>query len=222
MQTTLISPLTSNAKLGKGVATSYRPVGDSSMGLGTCPSKCPLLPANGGACYTRKFLVDNQQRNSNLRNDPLDRLIEKGAKFVRLHTSGDFYKGENGATVLDSDYLSEVVAWSRDHADVTVWTYTHDISKFVEKEFTYKVGAFSNNLHIVASCDSIEEKNLANSHGFRSARVIDKIEDKLEDETFCPYDLAKHEGKKPSVNCKDCTLCFNPKHRKNIAFLKQK
>ena len=118
MKYNLIAPLTQNAKLGLGVATSYRPVGDSSKGHGTCPAKCPLLPENGGSCYTKKFLVNRQQINSKLRNDPVSRFGEKGAKFVRLHTSGDFFTDGS----LDKDYLNEVISWSRENKDVTIWT----------------------------------------------------------------------------------------------------
>lgn len=218
MQYNLIAPCTQNAKLGSGVATSYRPVGNSAKGNGTCPSKCPLLPENGGTCYTRKFLVNRQQKNSWARNDSLDRFLEKGAKFIRLHTSGDFYVNDQ----LDEDYVNSVIDWSKEHEDVTLWTYTHDIRKFIDKNLTYEKEEIPENLHIVASCDSLEEKTLANDNGFRSARVIDSKEDKLTDETLCPYDLALHKGEKPKTTCVDCTLCFNPKHKKNIAFLRQK
>jgi hypothetical protein len=218
MRYNLIAPVTQNAKLGTGVGTSYRPVGDSSKGNGSCPSKCPLLPENGGSCYTKKFLVNNQQRNSWKRNDSLDRFLEKGSKFVRLHTSGDFF--DNGQ--LDKEYLNSVREWAETNSDVTIWTYTHDVQKLIDAKISYLENKFSKNLHIVASCDSIEEKNLATEHGFRSARVIDSKEEKLKDETFCPYDLALHNGLKPNTNCRKCTLCFNPKHTKNIAFLKQK
>ena len=222
MQYTLISPMTANAKLGKGVATSYRPVGDAAKGNGTCPSTCLMLPENGGKCYTRKFLVNNQQRNAWNRNDPMDRFLEKGAKFVRLHTSGDFFTTGDTGHILDEPYLNEVVDWTKTNSGVTVWTYCHDTKKLIEAGFTYKNGKFSPNLHIVASCDTIEDKDLATAHGFRTARVITSIEDKLSDETLCPYDLSLHKKEKPTTNCKDCTLCFNPKHKKNIAFLIQK
>ena len=216
MITNLISSLTANAKLGKGVATSYRPVGTKN--LGTCPSKCPLLPENGGACYTKKFLVNNQQRNSLKRNDEFDRFLLKGAKLIRLHTSGDFFRNN----LLDIDYIRSITDWAKEHSDITIWTYSHDVQQLITNGFTYKDKCFSTNFHLVASCDSIKEKDLANSYGFRSARVIDLEEEKLEDETFCPYDLNLHRGRKPNTTCAKCTLCFNPKHRKNIAFLKQR
>lgn len=81
----LCTPLTQNAKLGAGVATTYRPVGDASKGEGTCPSGCSLLPnrpdrkPDDPICYTTGFLVDRQQQASRTRYDNLDRLKGKGA-----------------------------------------------------------------------------------------------------------------------------------------------
>lgn len=222
MLTTLIAPLTQNAKLGEGVATTYRPVGDAAKGKGTCPSGCVHLPENGGACYTKKFLVNRQQNLSRERNDDLSRLSAKGAKLVRLHTSGDFFKSAEGGYVLDTEYLDAVVEWCRQNPDVTVWTYTHDVSALIDHGYTYAVGAFPDNLHIVASSDTLAVRDLAKAHGFRTARVIDAEDAKVEGETFCPYDLHLHRGvKSPDVTCAGCTLCFNKKHANDIAFLKQ-
>jgi hypothetical protein len=212
--------MTANVKLGKGVATSYRPVGDAALGLGTCPSNCMHLPDNGGKCYTRKFLVNNQQRNSKLRNDDFSRFLEKGAKFVRLHTSGDFFTSLNGQLALDTEYLDEVIAFAKQNPDVVFWTYCHNPKILIEAGYTYKNGSFPTNLHITASCDTDVEKYIAIDNGYRTARVITALEEKSDNETLCPYDLALHKGEKSKTNCKDCTLCFNAKHLKNIAFLK--
>lgn len=221
MQYNLISPATANAKLGKGVATSYRPVGDAAKGHGTCPSTCEHLPENGGGCYTKKFLVNNQQRNSWKRNDPLEKFLEKGAKWVRLHTSGDFFRtGANGFE-LDTEYLDDVIRFAKENPDVTVWSYCHSTKHLIDAGYTYAKGAFPNNLHITASCDSDVDKYIAIEHGFRTARVITEIAEKSDNETLCPYDLATFKGTdKSKINCKDCTLCMNHKHKKNIAFLK--
>lgn len=218
----LISPLTSNAKLGQGVATNYRPVGDAAKGHGTCPSTCMHLPENGGGCYTKKFLVNNQQRNSWKRNDPLERFLEKKAKLIRLHTSGDFFKAGPNGHQLDQEYLDQIIEFSRAHSDVTIYTYTHDIRKLIAAGYTYAAGSFPDNLHIVASCDTMGEKVEALAAGFRVARVIDDMGEKEGDETLCPYDLALFNKEKPTTTCQKCTLCFNPKHKKNIAFLKQR
>ena len=87
--------LSQNAKLGEGVATNYRPVGDSAIGMGTCPSTCAML--NNG-CYANKGLVRMQADKSRRQFDSLSKLLEKGSQFVRLHTAGDFFKsdGEGG------------------------------------------------------------------------------------------------------------------------------
>ena len=217
----LISPKTANAKLGVGVATSYRPVGDAGAGLGTCPGTCPHLPDNGGQCYTRKFLVNRQQKLSRERFDSLDRALEKGSKFFRLHTSGDFFTtGENGEHTLETSYLMEVIEWCKANPDVTAWTYTHDVRKMIEAGFSYSENSFPSNLHIVASVESTEERMMAKSHGFRTAQVIDTVQKQEIGTTLCPYDLALSNGEKPTTTCANCTLCFNPKHKKDIAFLK--
>lgn len=237
----LISPATQNKKLGKGVATSYRPVGDAAVGDGTCPSGCKHLPfpkgtilpvisdgaetecenARDGKCYTRKFLVDQQQNASRDRDDHLDRFILKGATFVRLHTSGDFFKPDGrGGYTLDREYLDRHIEWAKAHPEVTIWTYTHDVRCFVENGYSYRAGSFPANFHIVASCDTLADKVFAMEHGFRTARVINRMEQVDGDETFCPFDLFKHLKNDKEVTCKGCTLCFNPKHKRNIAFLK--
>ena len=221
MRQMLISPKTANAKLGAGVATTYRPVGDAAQGLGTCPGTCPHLPANGGGCYTRKFLVNRQQNLSRERFDELDRLLLKGSKLVRLHTSGDFFTADDqGGHKLDTDYLTEVIDWCKANPEITVWTYTHDVQKLIDAGFSYSENSFPKNLHIVASVESTEERTMAKSHGFRTAQVINTVQDQEKDTTLCPYDLALNNGVKPTTTCANCTLCFNSKHKKDIAFLK--
>lgn len=222
MLTTLCSPKTQNAKLGAGVATTYRPVGDAAKGNGTCPSNCMHLPENGGKCYTRKFLVNIQQRNSRQRSDDLEVLVSRGAKLVRLQTSGDIFKQDGDGYALDAEYLDAVIAFCKRHPDVTVWTYTHDVRELVAKGYTYAAGSFPENLHIVASCDTLIERTIAKDNGFRTSRVIADEADKLDGETFCPYDLNLHRGGKPNTTCAKCTLCFNPKHKRDIAFMIQK
>jgi hypothetical protein len=221
MHSTLITPKTANAKLGVGVATTYRPVGDAAKGNGTCPGSCPHLPENGGGCYTRKFLVNRQQKLSRERHDDLDRLLLKGSKLVRLHTSGDFFTADdNGGHQLDVPYLSKIVEWCRNNPDVTVWTYTHDVRKLIDAGFSYKAKAFPSNLHIVASVETPTEQLIAKDNGFRTAKVIMTVEDKASHQTLCPYDLALSKGAKPDVSCASCKLCFNPKHKHDIAFIK--
>jgi hypothetical protein len=227
MNTTLISPWSQNSKLSdpkdklNKVATTYRPVGDAGKGEGTCPGTCPHLPSKGGGCYTRKFLVNQQQKKSLARHDDLDRLTSKGARLVRLHTSGDFFTSDgNGVHALDVPYLTEVIEWCKQNPDVTVWTYTHDVRCMIAAGFSYAKGSFPENLHIVASVETPIERKIAKDNGFRTAQVIDAIADQDDNTTLCPYDLALHKGSDKKTNCAACRLCFNPKHKKDIAFLK--
>ncbi len=209
---TLVKARTSNRKLGAGVGTTYRPVGEAAKNEGTCPSNCPFLQSRH--CYAMRHLVQMVATKAAKVSHDLDKLLEYGDKYVRLHTSGDFFC----QTGLDVPYLEAVIDWCRQHPGITVWTYTHGIREFVKHGFTAE--KMPSNLHIVASCDSLDDKAFAQVHGFRAARVILQVEDKLMDETFCPYDYEKRKGKKPTSNCRDCQLCFNPKHAKDIAFLK--
>jgi hypothetical protein len=174
------------------------------------------LPQNGGGCYTKSFLVNRQQKLSQERNDGLERLLVKGAKLVRLHTSGDFFD-ERG---LDVDYLRDVIDMCEKNPDVTTWTYTHDVKAFVDSGFSYAAGSFPANLHIVASVESHEEREFAKMHGYRTARVIDEMHEKADGEVFCPFDLAVKRGVKPKAKCSKCQLCFKASHQNDIAFLK--
>ena len=227
----LCAPKSQNAKLGSGlVATTYRPVGDAATGCGTCPSGCMLIPGKQTSpdepiCYTKGFLVDRQQQASRNRFDSLDRLLTKGIKLVRLHTSGDFFcpDGEGGYK-LDMPYVETVIAWCFANPDVKVWTYTHDVTLFVQAGLTYNNGSFPSNLHLLASVDTLEQRAFAKAHGFKTARVFSDPSDKVDGETFCPYDLNVHKGRKGKnngVTCAKCTLCFNHNHKKDIGFVAQ-
>lgn len=172
-------------------------------------------------CYAQTSFTGMHQRNANKRFDPLERLLEKGAKFVRLHTSGDFFIPDgDGGYMLDLVYWTAILQFARANPDVTIWTYCHDISKIVEFGFSYKAGNIPENLHIVASIDSRDDHAVANENGFRTARVISTVEDRVKGETLCPYDYQIFKKQKRTTNCVDCKLCFNPKHVHDIAFLK--
>jgi hypothetical protein len=221
----LIAPITANVKLGKKVATNYRPVGNSAMGLGTCPSGCKLLNTTTGLaeqCYTKKFHTNLQQNNSRQRSDSMDRFLLKGAELIRLHTTGDFFKPNADAVKgysLDLDYWADVLQFAIDNPHVTIYTYTHDIQELVDN------GIHGDNLpanfKIVASCDNLVQIAIARQNGFKTARVIESPDDIEAGEVFCPYDKATFNGVSHSqhgVTCQKCKLCFTGKH--NIAFLR--
>lgn len=215
MVSTLITPLSSNAKLGFGVATTYRPVGDSSKNEGTCSPKCPFLST--GECYAMHGLVKMQMLKSQSKDDSLERLKKRGVEFVRLHTSGDFFIDGD----LDVAYFEEVLEFAFNNPKMVIWSYCHDVAKLIAKGYSYKNKSFPSNFHLLASVDSLEERTFVKSHGYRSARVIDAPEDRVTGEILCPYDKSLYLKVKPKVKCMTCGLCFKAKFDEfDIAFVK--
>ncbi|MFM9469849.1 hypothetical protein ACKI1K_44820, partial [Streptomyces scabiei] len=81
------------------------------------------------------------QRNAQNRFDPVEKLLKGGAKFVRLHTSGDFFMPDGqGSYILDLAYWTAIVNLAKENPDVTIWTYCHDVSKFVDFDISYAKG----------------------------------------------------------------------------------
>lgn len=211
-----------NEKLGCGVATTYRPVGDAAEDEGTCASGCALLH---DGCYTRKGKTNLWQRRSAEKHDDVSKLGAKRAKFVRLHTSGDWFKRDRMARLgysLDWEYFRDVRDWALANPDVTIWTYCHDIVTFLQGWAKHECHTdLPRNFHIVASCDTLEQRAYAKKLFFKTARVIKTPDEIVEGEIFCPYDKALYHGKTSkdiAVRCTSCKLCWVGKH--DIAFLK--
>jgi len=223
MYQNLISPLTQNKKLGFGVATNYRPVGNSAMGLGTCPSGCKLLSQSTGLaelCYTAKFRTNLQQKNSKNRHDAMDRFLLKKAELIRLHTTGDFFTPAPDTAkgyALDLAYWNDVLQFAKANPRIPIYTYTHDIEELVSHGIT--ADSLPSNFVIVASCDTPVQKYIAKANGFKTARVIETPAEVESGEVLCPYDKATyHDNKNHSVTCRKCKLCFKGDH--DIAFLR--
>jgi len=196
-----------NRKTGP-VAGTYRPVGD------TCSSQCPLL---GNGCYAQKHRVGMIQRRAAKVNGQLERA--NGAPLIRHHVSGDFLKETaDGRKIVDRQYVRSVIDWHEAPSQrFTIgWTYTHSAKSMAKAGF--EPDTFPENLTVLASCDSIEEAEDLQDDGWRTARVTEEM-DRQEGEIYCPYDLAKHQGRKPSVNCASCRKCFDDSGS-NIVFLK--
>ena len=227
MQTTLINPASQNRKLGDGVAVTYRPVGDSANGTGTCPSNCPLLPEKSGACYTTSFLVNRIQRMSRERDDPISKLDKNKTGFVRFNVSGDIFRQTDIGFDLDREHLDEIIDWCVRNPKTTAWLYTHNIGLLIAHSYTYVNESFPPNLHIIASVESLDEREYAKSFGFRTSRVIQTEDAKIKGEAFCPYDLhlsrqgSRRKGDPPRITCATCKLCFSEKHKKDIVFMQQ-
>jgi hypothetical protein len=203
-----VTPRGHNAKLGLGVGTTYRPVGL------TCPSDCPLL--NGG-CYAQRGHVAIQQSRS--KNDDHDLMTLGGNTLVRHLVSGDWMKTlKDGRKWLDKAFIRSVIALHVKCPWLTGWGYTHAADKF--RKAGINPSDLPSNLHILASCDTVSQKQEHNAAGWRTARVIQELADRTKDEFVCPVDAQKRAGipQERRTTCAQCKACFNTS--KNIAFLK--
>jgi len=197
-----------NAKLGPGVGTTYRQVGP------TCPSNCPLL--NGG-CYAQRGHVAIHAARADDDHASLMRLA--GNTLCRHLISGDWLKTlKSGKKTLDKAFVQAVIKLHRLCPWLTGWGYTHAATEWNKAGIGPK--DLPSNLHILASCDSAEEKAAHNANGWRTARVINEATERQADEFLCPVDAQKHKGvpAEKRTNCARCRACFATD--KNIAFIK--
>jgi len=197
-----------NQKTGS-VGGTYRPVGPS------CPPSCALLkpdPETGKSpCYATKRFVNMHQKASAKNNHKYEALA--GLDLVRHCISGGHMKGGTGK--LDHEHVDEMLQFHKDYPRTQGWSYTHDYTQF--RDNGHGPHNFPSNLSILASVDSIKDKENANADGWNTARVIGKPEDATSDEVLCPYDKAKFDGVKARLTCRTCKLCWKSK---NIAFVK--
>ena len=197
-----------NAKLGAGVATTYRPVGI------TCPNSCPLL--NNG-CYAQRGRVGIHEKASASNNHDLIRL--GGNTLVRHLVSGDWLRPlKSGRKALDRALVRSVIALHKKCPWLVGWGYTHARGDWTKAGIS--PSDLPSNLHMLASCDSAEEKAEHNAAGWRTARVIDEPSERQPDEFLCPVDAQKRKGvpAEKRTTCARCKACFDT--QKNIAFLK--
>ena len=219
---------TGNRKLGAGCAATYRPVGDAATGAGTCPSTCQFLPrhadypARRGGCYAASGNVACWSRQSADRADHLDAALSSGARFVRLHVSGDFFTRDaaTGRAVLDVAYVEHIIKWARAHPAITLWGYTHDAQAWIDAGIS--PASCPANLHILASCDTDAQEDRARENGWKTARVFNASDTATIDTrryTLCPHDRDKLRRRAAPRVCSSCRLCFTPAHDRGIAFL---
>lgn len=203
-----VVPFAANTKLGPGVGTTYRPVGT------TCPNECPLL--NHG-CYAQRGHVAVHEKRSEVDNDDLMKLANN--QLARHLVSGDWLKTlKNGRKALDRALVRSVIALHRKCPWLVGWGYTHARAAWTKAGIG--TSDLPSNLHILASCDSLEEKAEHNAAGWRTARVIQEPEERQPDEFLCPVDAQKRNGvpRASRTTCARCKACFTTD--KNIAFLK--
>ena len=203
---------TGNAKLGANVAATYRGVGD------TCPA-CPLL---GNGCYAQRGRVGLIQLRAKDTDDSLDNALS--VPLIRHFVSGDAFKrAADGRSILDREVVREIIDWhSRPAQRYTVgWGYTHRWQSWTAAGLGPP--SWPKNLTILASVETIENKNEANAAGWKTARVVESVHDEiLPDERRCPIDFAKvMKRPKAGINCANCRLCFSDEFTgHNIVFVK--
>lgn len=218
-----VVPSSENSKVGP-CATTYRPVGDSAKGEGTCPSCCPHLNAG---CYTYKGKTRLWATRSANTFNSMSKVTSKAMRFIRFLTAGDWMKHDPGSDTgysVDLEHANDAVMVCRVNPWATAWSYCHDIKQWVKDTGLFPAaGNMPKNFHLLASCEDQAMKDFAIAHGFKTARVITSESERAEDEIFCPYDRALHHGKtnrEIKVRCVTCQLCWKAPEGKNIAFLK--
>lgn len=203
-----VVPMGNNAKLGPGVATTYRPVGP------TCPPDCAMADA----CYAKRGRVAIQARASE--GDTDDLRAAAGNTLIRHVVSGDWFReGADGRKLVDRELLAEAIELHTSAPWLTGWGYTHAAERIDRAGFGPE--SWPANFCILASCQGIEEKERLNEAGWVTARVIEEPSDKTRDERLCPVDAQKRAGipQEQRSTCARCRMCFDGKNR-NIAFLR--
>lgn len=205
MRRLLIAGRSGNGKLGLGVVATYRPVVD------TCPNSCPLA---GKGCYAERSLVKMVSNRSRKRADALEEM--DGAPLIRHHVSGDVcYRDAQGKSHIDKPYVLELIAWHTRNPNSVGWIYTHAAPELESAGFSPT--CWPENLHVLASCNSLEESKRLQAAGWRTARVSESL-DRQRGEVYCPYDLTKKAGDKQKTTCTKCRICFARKQ--NIVFMR--
>lgn len=194
----------SNSKLGKGVATSYRAVGQ------TCPSSCQHLQSN--SCYAMFGFVALHQRKAGYGKSDGEKAYDfikslPSGAVLRHHVSGDFFVDDKP----DEDYIGNILKGHKERPDIAGWTYTHGWKQLNSKEMN------SSNLAVNASCDNVPDLIKAISDGWPATITVSEDTDNhvinINDEkihiVICP------QQQNSDVTCKDCGLCIR-KDRKSV------
>ena len=203
----MVTPVSDNMKLGPGVSSTYRPVGE------TCPD-CAIA----AICYARRGNVASAAKRSGRRKDRLGKL--NGAPFVRHLVSGDVMRrGRDGRRIVDREYVRDVIAHHEDNPEVVGWMYSHAWKQLGRAGFGPTT--LPNNLIVLASVDSPGAAEDAQADGWTTARTTDDLTTLVAGEIACPYDRDKRElrGKPKPINCIKCRACFDGRGR-NIVFLR--
>jgi hypothetical protein len=201
-----VIPNGNNAKLGPGVATTYRPVGP------TCPPDCAIA----AVCYAKRGRVAIHADRSEGRRDALRKAA--GNTLIRHLVSGDWFReAADGRKLVDRNMLTEAIELHTQCPWLTGWGYTHGAERLHRAGFG--PGSWPANFRILASCETEERRAKLKQYGWQTARVITDKCQKAPDEFLCPVDSQKR-AKVPAnqrTTCARCRRCFNSDS--DIAFL---
>ena len=205
----IVTACSGNAKIGP-IAATYREVGP------TCPP-CALVEV----CYANRGYVKLIAKRAKDRSDELDRAA--GAPLIRHMVSGDVFKvtrHREPRSIVDRAFLRWLLAWytAARQRWTQGWMYTHGARQLAAAGFGPERFA-GTGLTVLASCETLEDARSLQADGWKTARVT-RSRQLDQSEILCPYDLAKHRGRKPDTNCAECRLCFAPEFDdRNIVFL---
>ena len=141
-----------------------------------------------------------------------------GLPLIRHCISGDVFKRAlGGRRILDRAYIRDLKDFHshRSQRFTIGWMYTHAAKQLKRAGFGPRW--WPAGLHVLASCETIADARELQSDGWVTARVT-TVKDRQPGEVYCPYDLSKHHGQKPSTNCQRCRLCFDGR-KKHIVFM---
>jgi hypothetical protein len=194
------------------VYASYREVG------ATCPLRCGFHPdhpdakVHGRRCYATNGNVGLHQRRATPSpedGDTIYRWVQSlpPGSGVRLHVSGDVYKGGE----FDADYFARLCEAFEARPDVRGWMYTHaPLAEFVDMQ-----NAAPSNLAVNWSCDSLDDVARAKSRGVVATTVVltlDEARTRIKGVTVCPEQTS-------GIPCAVCKLCWKPNRKTTIGFI---
>ena len=189
--------VSANRKLG--------PVATTSVSQVSCPRECPWYDEGkqGSPCYANNgFLGWSTAKLNRAPGDHMDAAREEAASIdhlsglrpLRLHVVGDCKDAPSARLVSSASQ-----AYQAKHGQ-PVWTYTHAWNWIDRRAW--------GDISVLASCDSLNEVNLAIGKGYAAAIVVDRFVDSkayMRDGVKivpCPQETGRIRF------CTDCKLCF--------------
>lgn len=193
-----LTPMSSNSKMGFGVAVS-------TSDKGTCPDSCPLKAngcyANGGPLLRHWNEVSKGNRGNDW-NGFINAVRSLPKKWKFRHNQAGDLPGENEQ--IDSEKLNQLALAVKSN-ELIAWTYTH--KPLNEKNLIAIKKANQNGFTINASADNLKEADLFKNQGIPVVVVLPKDS---------PDTVHTPNGHKVVVcpaqrneksNCSNCLLC---------------